>query len=53
MDVYLNKTELLREQNLFAPAEASYTRLESKAYDIRSFKEEVGEDSDMPEIPPS
>jgi len=53
MDIYLNKTELLREESLFAPVEATYARLEGKAFDIRSFKEEVAEDKDMPTIPPS
>lgn len=53
MDIYLKKTELLREESLFAPAEESYAHMEGKAFDIRSFKEEVAEDKDMPTIPPS
>jgi hypothetical protein len=53
MNIYLTKPELLREESLFAPSEESYAPLEGKAYDIRSFKEEIVEDKDMPSIPPS
>jgi len=53
MGVYLTDEELLREENLFAPHEISYKRLEGRTYDIRTLVERVTEGDSMPEAPPS
>lgn len=53
MDVYLTEQELLREESLFAPHETSYTPLEGRTYDIRSFTERVTLDKDIPKPPSS
>ena len=53
MDIYLTETELLREENIFKPHEPVYPSLEGNAWDIRTFKDEVTNDKDIPSIPPS
>jgi len=53
MDVYLTEQELLREEDLFAPHEESYTPLTGRAYDIDAFTQHVELDNEMPKPPPS
>lgn len=53
MDIYLNKEELLREENLFSPHEISYTPLTGKAIDIKKFTQKVGTGDETRKPPPS
>jgi hypothetical protein len=53
MEIFLTEEELEREENLFSPHEQKYRTLGGKACDILEFKEEAGQDSNLPQPPSS
>ena len=53
MEIFLTEKELEREENLFSPHEPQYRALEGKACEILEFKEEPGQDSNLPQPPSS
>jgi hypothetical protein len=53
MQIFLTDEELEREESLFAPTKELYESLEGKAYDVREFVDEIGEDENIPKQPSS
>jgi hypothetical protein len=53
MQIFLTDEELEREESLFAPTKVLYEPLEGKAYDVRDFVDEIGEDENIPKPPSS